>query len=164
MFNSKFKTMKSLKVIIVFSVCFFVVSAIADAVERLKGFSHYEIEAVDHLNLGKGIEKVWNLTYEGSENAVTVVKRNSIDGPVYIVNSKFFEICYVASTNGFGAKYVKNAWSSVPKQITNSVLNADEIKRQQIITPSKVDDEKALGLIANYLPALLNENYLHLLN
>jgi hypothetical protein len=38
------------------------------------------------------------------------------------------------------------------------------MKNQQIITPNKVDDEKALGLIASYLPDLLNDGYTHLLN
>jgi len=61
-------------------------------------------------------------------------------------------------------KKVKKSWSSVPLEICSAVLNAEEMKKQGIITPNGVDDEKALGLIASYLPQLLNENYTHLLN
>jgi hypothetical protein len=164
MFNSNFKTMKKFKVITVFVVCVFLTSAYAGAVETNKGVRNYEIESVDNVQMGKSVEKVWTLTYEGSENPVTVIKRSTLDGTFYVVNSKFFEVCYLASSNGFGTRSVKKAWSNVPRQINSAVLNAEEIKRQQTLTLSKVDDEKALGLIASYLPGLLNEQYEHLLN
>ena len=164
MFNSNFKTMKKFNVISVFVVCFLVASAYAGAVEINKEIRNYEIEAVENIQMDKSVEKVWTLTYEGCENPVTVSKRNSHDGTFYVVNSNFFEVCYMASSKGFGARSVKKSWSTVPHQINNAVLNVDEIKRQHTLTPGKVDDEKALGLIASYLPSLLNSNYGHLLN
>lgn len=164
MFNSNFKTMKKFKVITVFVVCFFIASAYAGAVETNKGIRNYEIESVENVQMGKSVEKVWTLTYEKSENPVTVIKRSTLDGTYYVVNSKYFEVCYLASSNGFGTRLVKKAWSNVPRQINYAVLNAEEIKRQQTLTPYKVDDEIALGLIASYLPGLLNEQYEHLLN
>lgn len=164
MFNSNFKTMKNFKVITVFIVCVFITTSYAGAVETNKGIRNYEIESVDNVQMGKSVEKVWTLTYEGSENPVTVIKRSTLDGTFYVVNSKFFEVCYLASSNGFGTRSVKKAWSNVPSQINSAVLNAEEMKRQKTLTPGKVDDEKALGLIASYLPNLINEQYGHLLN
>ncbi len=156
--------MKKLKVLSVFVICCLIVSVSANAVEFRKDYNNYEITAVDNTNLAKDVEKVWNLTYEGSENPITVTKRKIADGTAYVVNSKHFEVCYMSSSKGFGARTVKKAWSSVPLQINTVILNPNELNRQKTIVPSEVDDEMALGLIASYLPGLLNEQYKHLLN
>lgn len=156
--------MKMLKVVPVIATMFFAVVMNAVSANMSKELINYEIEAVENFNLGKDVEKVWNLTYEGSENPITVIKRRTTDGDVYFVNSKYFEVCYASASNGFGARQVKKAWSNVPRQINSVVINAEELKKQQVISPSKVDDEKALGLIASFLPNLINEQYLHLLN
>lgn len=164
MFNSNCKTMKNIKVISVLVVSLLFVTFYAGAAVIRKGFNNYEIEVIDNLHLGKNVEKVWSLKYEGSEVPVTVIKRNTNEGVAYVVNSKYFEVCYLSSSTGFGARTVKKAWSSVPNQINDVVLNSEELRRQKILSPSKVNDEKALGLIASYLPNLLNEQYTHLLN
>ncbi len=156
--------MKKCKMITAFVICFLMVSVYAKAAESNKDFNKFEIAVVDDNDLGKDVEKVWNLTYEGSENPITVTKRKTTDGSAYIVNSRNFEVCYLSSPKGFGARTVKRAWSNVPPQINNAVLNAEELRKQQILTPLKVDDEKALGLIASYLPSLFNDQYIHLLN
>lgn len=156
--------MKELKMFSAFVVCFLFVLVNVNAVGYRTGFNDYEIEEVENLNLGKSVEKVWTLTYNGSETPVTVIKRNSLDGTVYQVNSKFFEVCYASTSKGFGARTLKRSWSSVPPQINNVVINFEAIKKQQIITPNKIDDGQALGLIASYLPGLLNDQYTHLLN
>lgn len=156
--------MKKFKMFSVLTVCFLFVLTVAQATGYRSEFNEYEIKAVENLNLGKNVEKVWNLTYNGSSNPVTVVKRNTPEGSVYLVNSKFFEVCYASTSKGFGTRAVKRAWSNVPYQINDVVINTEEVKKQQIITPGKVDDEKALGLIASYLPGLLNDEYTHLLN
>ena len=55
-------------------------------------------------------------------------------------------------------------FESITKKISRAVISREEMKRQQIITPNRVDDERALGLIASYLPDLVNDGYTHLLN
>ncbi len=127
-------------------------------------FKNFEIEKVDNLFLGKQVQEVWTLSYSKSEQPVTVVKRHSLEGTEYVVYSKHFEVSYAATLNGFGAKAVRRSWSNVPKKITKAVINDEQLQRQQIITPNKVDDEKALGLIASFLPDLINDGYTHLLN
>lgn len=127
-------------------------------------FSNYEINSVDDLHLGKKVQKVWTLAYSKDEMPITVVKTRNLDGTNYIVRSEHFEVTYLATTIGFGITEMKKSWRNVPKQISDAVLNQEEVKKQAIITPNKVDDETALGLIAGFLPQLINEGYTHLLN
>jgi hypothetical protein len=156
--------MKKLMMFNVLVACFLVVSFAVHATGYRTEFSDYEIKAVENLNPGKNVEKVWNLTYNGSDKSVTVVKRKTSEGAFYLVNSKFFEVGYASTSKGFGTRAIKRAWSSVPYQINEVVINPEQLKKQTVITPGKVDDEKALGLIASYLPELLNDEYTHLLN
>ena len=156
--------MKNLKAFILLFVCIVFLSIVTGATGYKNGFNDYKIQAVDIPDLGKSIDKVWNLTYEESENPLQVVKRQTNDGAVYIVTSKHFEICYACDSKGFGTRSLKKSWSSIPHQINKVIVNDEAVNIQKVITPKKIDDEKALGLIANYLPELLNEEYLHLLN
>ena len=156
--------MKAIKALNVFVICFLFVNFQTNASGLRVGFSDYKIEAVDNLNPAKNVEKAWNLTYNDSNKPVTVVKRINSDGVYYVVNTEFFEVCYACTSKGFGVGTVKKSWSCVPYEINHVVLNPVELKRQKLITPGKIDDEKALGLIASYLPYLLNDEYTHLLN
>ena len=156
--------MKKLSLVTVFLVCFFVVSLTVNATGLRTEFSNYEITKVDDLYLGKKVNNIWTLSYSANETPVTVVKRNTLEGTVYVVHSKYFDVSYAATTAGFGAREVRNSWSSVPKKITNAVISNEELQRQEIITPNKVDDQRALALIASFLPDLINDNYTHILN
>lgn len=156
--------MKKSSLVTVFLVCFFVLSLTVNATGLRTEFRNYEITKVDDLYLGKKVDNVWTLSYSSNETPVTVVKRNTLEGTVYVVHSKYFDVSYSATNSGFGAKEARNSWSNVPKKITRAVISKDELQRQQIITPNKVDDQRALGLIASYLPDLINDNYTHILN
>lgn len=156
--------MKNLRLVSVFAVCLLVLSVSVNASGYRTDFKNYEIESVDDLNFGKSVDKVWTLTYNSSGKPVTVVKHKTVEGAEYVVHSKFFEVSYAATADGFGARNVRNSWRSVPRQINDVVLDTDQMKRQEVITPNKVDDEKALGLIASFLPELINDNYTHVLN
>ena len=127
-------------------------------------FSDYTITEVNDLYLAKDVKAVWKISYCSTEDPVTVIKHKTLEGTEYVVHSKYFDVCYLSSTKGFGAKEVRNCCKVVPKKITSAVLNVEQLKRQQIITPNPVDEEKALGLIACFLPDLLNKGYTHLLN
>ena len=155
--------MKKLSLVIALFICLVVVSPKVNATGLRTDFDEFQITTVD-LYLGKNVQKIWTLSYSGDELPVTVVKRKTLEGTEYVVHSNHFEVSYAMCATGFGTKEVRNSWSNVPKRITNAVLNKDEMKRQQIITPNKVDDETALGLIACFLPDLINDGYTHLLN
>ena len=114
--------------------------------------------------MGKNVKAVWTVSYSTTEAPVTVVKRITIKGVEYLVQNKYFAVSYVCTEKGFGAKEVRKVWSNVPKIITKAVISSKELSEQEIITPNKVNDEMALGLIANFLPELINDTYTHLLN
>lgn len=156
--------MKKLSLVIALFVCLVVVSVSANATGLRTDFKEFEISTVDDLFVGKNVQKIWTVSYSANELPVTVIKRNTLEGAEYVVYSKHFEVSYASTAIGFGTKEVRSSWSNVPKRISKAVINRDEMKRQQIITPNNVDDDKALGLIASFLPDLINDGYTHLLN
>ncbi|WP_321344913.1 hypothetical protein [uncultured Draconibacterium sp.] len=139
-------------------------SSVANATGIRTEFKEFEFTLVDDLYMGKKVDAIWTLSYDNSEKPVTVVKRNTIEGTEYLVSSEFFAVRYVSSASGFGVKPVRKSWSNVNSRINHAVINQDQLKNQEIISPNKVDDKMALGLIASYLPDLLNDGYTHLLN
>lgn len=157
--------MKKLSIVSVVVICLLVASSSAFATGLRVEFKDYQIEEMDNLYLGKKVEKVWSLSYGSTENPITVIKRNTREGACYVVHAEHFDVCYGNTSDGFGAKEARNSWCSVPKCITQAVINSENLKRQQILTPNKVmKDDKALGLIASFLPSLINDDYTHLLN
>ncbi len=156
--------MKKLSFVSVLMLGLFLMSVTVNATGLRTEFSEFEISPVNDLYLGKSVQKVWTLSYSQNEVPVTVVKHKTVEGVEYTVHSEHFEVSYASVATGFGVREVRKSWSNVPKKINNAVLNQTEMKNQQIITPNKVSDEVALGLIASYLPDLLNDGYTHLLN
>lgn len=156
--------MKKLKMLASVLVCLVLVSGSALATSYRSEFKEYKIKAIDDVVEGKSVKKVWELSYNNSDTPVKVEKRKTLDGCEYIVYSKYFEVSYLACSKSFGTKSVRKSWSHVPQKINSAVINMKEFKRQQILTPNKIDDEQALGLIAAYLPLLINEGYTHVLN
>lgn len=156
--------MRKLSLLSVFVVCLFVVSISANATGLRTQFKTYKVTQVNDLYVGKNVKAIWTVSYSNEEVPVTVVKRKTMKGVEYLVYTKFFEVSYASTASGFGTKEVRRSWRNVPKRISKAVISQEEMKRQRIITPNKVDDEKALGLIASYLPNLINDGYTHLIN
>ncbi|GAB1451656.1 hypothetical protein MASR2M47_17120 [Draconibacterium sp.] len=156
--------MKKLKGLASVLICLVLVSGTALATGFRTEFKEYTIKAVSDVVDAKSVEATWEINYNNSETPVTVEKRKTSDGCVYVVYSKYFEVSYLACSKGFGSKMTKKSWGHVPQRINDAVINMNELKRQEILTPNKVDDEQALGLIASYLPYLINEGYTHVLN
>lgn len=160
----KFNVMRKVNFIIAIVTFFVLVNSVAHANGIRTEFNEFEYTLVDDLYLGKKVDAIWTLRYNNSEKPVTVVKRNTIEGTEYMVSSEFFAVRYVASASGFGAKQIRKAWCEVNNRINHAVINQNQLKNQEIISPNKVDDKMALGLIASYLPDLFNDGYTHLLN
>ena len=127
------------------------------------GTNEFEITPVENLHLGKNIEKVWKLTYFENEKPVTITLNKGKHENEFVVRGEFFEVAYVSSKSGFGVRAVRNSQREVPEAITSSVLNAEQMQKQKILTADQISDEYAMQLIASYLPDLLNENYKHLI-
>lgn len=122
-----------------------------------------EITLVENLYLGRSIEKVWTISYSREEKPITIALRSVGNSKEYVVRSEFFEVIYASDNDGFGVRKIHPAIKEVPVKITSSVLNKQQMQCQKILTPNKVSEKYALGLIASYLPDLLNEEYKHLI-
>ena len=85
-------------------------------------------------------------------------------GEEYIIRTNYFEVKYVNSEKGFGARAMKVTDMIVPENLNAQVVNAQELGRQEVISLSKVDRQKALDLIAGFLPELVNSQYKNILN
>ena len=127
-------------------------------------FSGYEIIPVTDQNLDVGADKAWVLSYDKNETPIVITLYQTKRSKYYVVRTDHFEVAYVCNKKGFGASYVKSEYSQVPFAITNSVINEKELDRQRILSSDQVNNEKALDLIAAYLPDLVNPGYRHLLN
>ncbi len=160
----KLKVMKNLNFVCIFLIGFLFVSVAVQATGVRSQYNEYEITSVEDIRVGKSIQAIWKLSYSANDAAITVLKRKSLEGTEYVVQNDYFAVAYVASADGFGVQQVKKAWTKVPRQITNAVISQTALAQQRIITPSKVDDQRALQLIASYLPELINKDYKHVLN
>ncbi len=156
--------MKKLSFVSVLLVSMVVLSLSVKAIGTRDAFTKFEISVVDNQKLNNDVQKAWQIKYGENETPVTVEKVNNTKGCSYLVRSDYFEVSYNSTSKGFGAKTIKNSQRKVPFDITNAVINSESLKQQSVITPNSVDDEKALVLIASYLPMLINDNYTHLLN
>lgn len=156
--------MKNLSYVTVLVVGLILTTFSVNATGLRNEFKEFEIAMVQDIHLGKNVQAIWTLSYSNDETPVTVVKRKTLEGIEYTVQTSFFAVSYVANVNGFGVKETRAAWCNVPKKINNAVISKKELANQKIITPKKVDDKQALALIANYLPDLINDGYTHLLN
>ncbi len=162
--NFKTNVMKKLSYFAVLVMVLFLSASIANATGVRSALEDFTITPVNDLHLGKQVKAVWKISYSKDEVPVTVVKRKTLEGTEYLVQSEYFAVCYVSTSDGFGAKQLRSKWCSVPKKINKAVINQQELAKQQIITPNNVDDKTALGLIASYLPDLINDGYTHILN
>ncbi len=139
------------------------VSISASATSNDRVFEEYEISPLDVQNVDSKVDKAWVLAYD-AESPIVITMHQGKRCKTYVVKADHFEVAYTCTKKGFGARNVSFSESTVPYQLTSSVINSEELAKQRIISPNKMDDEKALGLIAAYLPDLVNPSYKHLLN
>ncbi|MGV8139444.1 MAG: hypothetical protein AB2L20_29970 [Mangrovibacterium sp.] len=140
------------------SVVFFSASAVsADALA-----ANYVIVPVARQDLGLGVEQAWKLSYDENRAPIVVELFNSKKGKTFIVRTDHFEVAYVSSPKGFGARKVRISESKVPDSLTSQVINEEELAKQRILSTEEVDEKAAIELIAAYLPDLVNSSYKHL--
>lgn len=124
--------------------------------------ANYIIVPVAQRDLGEGVEQAWKLSYDENRAPIVVELFNSKKAKTFIVRTDHFEVAYVSSPKGFGARKVKISESKVPDSLTSQVINADELAKQRILSTEEVDEKAAIELIAAYLPDLVNSGYKHL--
>jgi hypothetical protein len=124
----------------------------------------YKISPKVDFTPTKEYQQNWEITYGESKRPVQVLLRETKKGDEYLVRTNYFEVKYVSSEKGFGACPVKVSDLIVPENLNSQVINEDQLNTQKVITASPVSREKALGLIADFLPELVNDRYKNILN
>ena len=124
--------------------------------------ANYVIIPVDQQDLGSGVDQAWKLSYDEEMSPIVIELYGSKKGKTFIVRTDHFEVAYVSSSKGFGARKVKVSESKIPDSLTSQVVNAEELARQQVISAEEIDERTAVELIAAYLPDLVNPGYKHL--
>ncbi|WP_299577737.1 hypothetical protein [uncultured Sunxiuqinia sp.] len=143
---------------------FCLVALASQAADTNRSFNDYDIVPVANDELSASADKAWVLSYDHDETPIIITLHENKRSKNYVVRGEHFEVSYVCCKKGFGATRVKAQYSEIPEELVSSVLNEKELDRQRILTPNQVTDDQALGLIASYLPSLINPSYQHLLN
>lgn len=139
------------------------ISLSSSAAGSSRTFDDYTIKQMKHAELFRGVDAAWTLNYDNQECPILITYKKNKNCKTYIVRGDHFEVVYECSKTGFGARKVKKSESQFPRLLTSAVLNSEEMAKQRILTPNRVDDEQALALIAAFLPNLVNPSYQHLL-
>ncbi|MFA5327040.1 MAG: hypothetical protein WC384_04550 [Prolixibacteraceae bacterium] len=126
-------------------------------------FDGYKITPIEKQDIKAGFDNGWVLSYDKGESPIVISLQQTKKSKTYLVRTSHFEVAYVSSDKGFGARPVKMSERTMPDELTNQVINPDELSRQRIISDHNVDEKEALDLIAGYLPDLLNSRFQHLL-
>ncbi|WP_339740260.1 hypothetical protein [uncultured Sunxiuqinia sp.] len=124
----------------------------------------YKISSKENFEPTKAFQQSWEITYGESKRPVQVLLKETKKGEEYIIRTNYFEVKYVNSEKGFGARPMNVADMIVPENLNAQVINDQELGRQEVISLSKVDRQKALDLIAGFLPELVNSQYKNILN
>ncbi|MHA7112300.1 hypothetical protein ACRTDU_19405 [Sunxiuqinia elliptica] len=142
----------------------FVVSLSVFAGEETAFVDDYKISSKVDFEPSKVYQKSWEITYGESKRPVQVFLKETKKGEEYIIRTNYFEVKYVNSEKGFGARSMRVSELVVPESLNEQVLNQDQLSRQKVITMSQIDRQEALDLIAGFLPELVNDQYKNILN
>jgi len=117
-----------------------------------------------NFNPTSSFQKSWEIAYGESKTPVRVFMKETKKGQEYLVRTKYFEVKYVNGSAGFGAREVSEADRTVSEALNAAVLNQTQLDGQKCISAEAIGNDKILEMIASYLPDLLNEQYISILN
>jgi len=147
----------------VFVVVLLSLSLSLNAATGDRTYGEYTITPVEQEELSPEFEKAWTLSYSPDGTPILISYKTGKHCKTYIVRGDHFEVAYECTKDGFGARMVKSKERVFPVELTSAVLSQNELANQRILTPDRVDDERALALIAGFLPDLIEPSYQHLL-
>lgn len=156
--------MKRIIITNIIAIVMLMVTVQLNAREIVKQTESFIISTSESVEFSKNFERSWTIAYGDDNKQINVYKNTTRNGDEYIVRNKFFEVRYVNAENGFGVKKMKNSQMLVDPLINSAVVSEIQMKQQALLSPNKLDEEKALNYIASFVPFLLNENYTHILN
>lgn len=158
------KTKLSLVAIFVFVVSVVAAAKIKDG-EAMRGNSmsemgSYSITVSDApLVFDNEVLETYDLTYEHASNPIKIAVLNEKKCKTFIVRSAEFEVQYTCKKGVFGVKKLEKRFREIPDEEMNLKLNRVGYYAQRVICTGKKTNDDYLGLIACYLPDLLNDEY-----
>jgi hypothetical protein len=126
----------------------------------LTEFGKYSITVSDApMVVNNEVVKTYDLSYENTANPVRIGVVKADECMVYLVRSDDFEIQYSCKKGVFGVKKIDAQYQTLPKEEMDAKLDRVGYLAQRVICTNKKSEDELLGLIACYLPALVNEEY-----
>jgi len=117
----------------------------------------YQIKQIAPVKAGGEELQAYQLSYENSENPITILVDKTSRCSNYIVRSKNLEVRYVCNKHGFGAKLLNAKFQRFSPTVNGYYLNENALQNQGKLSTNQVSREEALGLIAAYFPALAKD-------
>ncbi len=158
------KLAMKIRVICILFMAFCAISFSVSAGEKNSFIDDYKISVVEDFEPNKLFHQSWEITYGESNRPVQVFLKETKKGKQYIVRTKYFEVKYLNTKDGFGVHPLKYSEATVPEELNSKVINQAQMNSQKVISKSKVDQKEALELIAGFLPELVNDSYKNILN
>jgi hypothetical protein len=132
----------------------FPANAISLSGESNTRLGSYQIKELPPVTVNGVTMRAFELAYQNVGNTVMIYLNEREDCRDYIVRSKNLEVKYVCSRSSFGAKLVTGKFRQYDPNLNANFLSRDEFEKQGMISEGGLEIPSALGLIANYYPAL----------
>ncbi|MCY1723360.1 hypothetical protein OU798_23620 [Prolixibacteraceae bacterium Z1-6] len=157
--------------LVLFSICLAILSMGATAKIKdgkaltgnsLTEFGKYTVVNSDVPMVYKNqVLKTFELTYENTDNPIRIglLCEDELKCKTFIVRTDDFEIEYTCRNNVFGVKKIEKRFQKLPKEEMELKLNKVAYYSQRVICQNKKSEDELLGLIACYLPDLVNDEY-----
>lgn len=126
----------------------------------LTEFGKYTVTVSDVPMLINNEEvKTYDLNYENTSNTIQIGVVKADACVKFVVRSDEFEIQYSCNKGVFGVKKIESEFQTLPKEEMDAKLDRVSYFAQRVICTNKKSEDELLGLIACYLPTLVNDEY-----
>jgi hypothetical protein len=161
--NSIFKTMKSMKSYLTFSmflILMFATLFVSAKPDMLAGKSNtplgdYQIKPCTPVQIEGQSYKTFELQYEKSHDPILIYIDDQNNCTDYIVRSKYVEVKYVCRKSGFCVDEVFGKHMKYDHVMNNFLMDPDNYKKQMKLSKGAKTEKEALELIATNFPLLL---------
>ncbi len=104
--------------------------------------------------------ETYDLIYENASSPVKIGVIDEKKCKTFLVRSSEFEAQYACERNFFGVKKMDKKYRQLSEAISDAKINRVSLYAQRVITQNPKSEEDLLGLIACYLPNLVDKQYL----
>jgi hypothetical protein len=102
----------------------------------------------------------YDLVYENASKPVKIGVIDEKKCKTFLVRSSEFEAQYACNHNVFGVQKMERKYRQLPEGTSDGKINRVSLYAQRVISQNPKSEEDLLGLIACYLPNLVDKEYL----